>query len=50
MKAQRFAEAFYGCDEWVIPPRKRRPAPEQEVFDVQSIRLREYPADLRRAA
>ena len=50
MKAQRFAEAFHGCDEWVIPPRKRRPAPEQEVFDVQSIRLREYPADLRRAA
>lgn len=24
-KAQRFADAFKGCDEWTVPPRKPRP-------------------------
>lgn len=24
IKAKLFAEAFHGCDEWTIPPRKRR--------------------------
>ncbi|MBN8867361.1 MAG: hypothetical protein J0H98_07390 [Solirubrobacterales bacterium] len=32
-KAQRFADAFKGCDEWTIPPRKPRSmsGPVQEV-------------------
>lgn len=31
-KAQRFADAFKGCDEWTIPPRKSRSRPGS-VFD-----------------
>jgi hypothetical protein len=50
IKAQLFAEAFAGCDEWIVPPRKRRTAPDEVVFDSQAIRLRDYPSDLRRAA
>lgn len=33
-KAQRFADAFKGCDEWTIPPRKRRSVSDT-VFDAQ---------------
>lgn len=33
-KAQRFADAFKGCDEWTVPPRKPRSITES-VFDVQ---------------
>ncbi len=32
-KAQRFADAFKGCDEWTIPPRKARSMSSSE-FDV----------------
>lgn len=49
-KAQRFAAAFEGCDEWTIPPRKRRHTEEESVFDVKAIRIREARTDLRRAA
>jgi len=49
-KAQRFADAFVGCDEWTIPPRKRRRPEEDSIFDVQAIRIREARTDLRRAA
>jgi hypothetical protein len=49
-KAQRFADAFVGCDEWTVPPRKRREREEEMIFDVQSIRIREARTDLRRAA
>lgn len=54
-KAQRFAEAFVGCDEWVIPPRKRRSS-STELFDAESLTVRPLPlppgigADYRRAA
>ena len=34
-KAQRFADAFKGCDEWTIPPRKPRSMSES-VFDAQA--------------
>lgn len=33
-KAQRFADAFNGCDEWTIPPRKPR-SMSSSVFDAQ---------------
>jgi len=33
-KAQRFADAFKGCDEWTIPPRKSR-SMSSSVFDAQ---------------
>jgi hypothetical protein len=33
-KAQRFADAFKGCDEWTIPPRKPR-STTGSVFDAQ---------------
>ncbi len=33
-KAQRFADAFKGCDEWTIPPRKPRSMPSS-VFDAE---------------
>jgi hypothetical protein len=54
MKAQRFAEAFVGCDEWVIPPRKRRRAPVS-LYDTESVTVpplstTEAPRDYRRAA
>ena len=31
-KAQRFADAFKGCEEWTIPPRKPR-SETGSVFD-----------------
>jgi|GEM_PF-1714680 len=34
-KAQRFADAFKGCDEWTIPPRKPR-SMSSSVFDSQA--------------
>ena len=33
-KAQRFADAFKGCDEWTIPPRKPRSMSSTD-FDAQ---------------
>ncbi|MCO5316001.1 MAG: hypothetical protein M9938_07555 [Solirubrobacterales bacterium] len=42
-KARLFAEAFRGCDEWTIPPRKPRrntrpvystPSHRAEIFDL----------------
>ena len=30
-KAQRFADAFKGCDEWTIPPRKPRSMSASEL-------------------
>jgi hypothetical protein len=49
-KAQRFADAFVGCDEWTIPPRKRRRNNEEAFFDIQAVRFRDAQTDLRRAA
>jgi len=49
-KAQRFAEAFAGCDEWTIPPKKRRRQYEESIFDVQALRFQDSRTDLRRAA
>ena len=55
MKAQKFAEAFAGCDEWVIPPRKRR-SNSTELFDAEALSMRPLPtppgirSDYRRAA
>jgi hypothetical protein len=55
MKAQKFAEAFAGCDEWVIPPRKRRSS-STELFDAEALSMRPLPtppgirSDYRRAA
>lgn len=34
-KAQRFADAFKGCEEWTIPPRKSR-SMSSSVFDAQA--------------
>lgn len=54
-KAQQFADAFAGCDEWVIPPRKRR-STSAEVFDAEALTVRPLPIppgiqpDYRRAA
>jgi hypothetical protein len=51
VKAQRFADAFIGIDEWVVPARKRRrQAADPPVFDAQAIRFRDQPTDFRRAA
>ena len=50
MKAQRFAEAFIGCEEWVVPPKKRRRQAPDSIFDAQAIRFQEPAADFRRAA
>ena len=33
-KAQRFADAFKGCEEWTIPPRKPR-SMSSAVFDAE---------------
>ncbi|MBK5110088.1 MAG: hypothetical protein JJE10_01830 [Thermoleophilia bacterium] len=54
LKAQRFAEAFIGCDEWVVPPRKRRRS-QVSLYDAQSLAMPplaspEAPQDYRRAA
>ena len=50
LKAQRFADAFDGCDEWVVPPKKRRRHTPDSIFDVQALRFQESPTDFRRAA
>lgn len=35
-KAQRFADAFAGCDEWIeLPPRRRGLDSDREDFDFQ---------------
>ncbi|MEX0620173.1 MAG: hypothetical protein WD181_01170 [Solirubrobacterales bacterium] len=50
-KAQRFAAAFEGCDEWTIPPRKQRRIEEEALFDAQvDRRVREARTEFRRAA
>jgi hypothetical protein len=49
-KAQRFADAFVGCDQWTVPPRKRRRPVEESIFDAQAVRLQDSHPELRRAA
>ncbi len=50
VKAQLFAEAFRGCDEWVVPPRKPRPS-RQSIFDAnESMRFQGTELDFREAA
>ena len=49
-KAQLFAEAFRGCDEWVVPPRKPRPT-TQDLFDAHApFRFQDVELDFREAA
>ena len=49
LKAQLFAEAFSGIDEWVVPPRKPRPTPES-LFDAHAPRFQDVELDFREAA
>ena len=50
VKAQLFADAFRGCDEWVVPPRKNRPV-TQNLFDANApIRFQDTELDFREAA
>ncbi|MGK2956327.1 MAG: hypothetical protein ACSLFI_11745 [Solirubrobacterales bacterium] len=50
VKAQLFAEAFRGCDEWVVPPRKPRSA-SQSLFDAHApVRFQDTDLDFREAA
>lgn len=46
-KAQRFADAFKGCDEWTIPPRKPR-SMSDSVYDAQALTFdsRAYGAEI----
>jgi len=49
-KAQLFAEAFRGCDEWVVPPRKPR-STTRDLFDANaSFRFQDVELDFREAA
>ena len=48
-KAQLFAEAFRGIDEWVVPPRKPRPTPGS-LFDAHAPRFQDVELDFREAA
>lgn len=49
-KARLFAEAFRGCDEWTIPPRRQRRTAEP-VFNIENHRRAEIvDLDFRRAA
>ncbi len=49
-KAQLFAEAFRGCDEWVVPPRKPRPT-NQNLFDANApLRFPDVELDFHEAA
>lgn len=54
-KAKLFAEAFRGCDEWTIPPRKRRSSGHSiheagAVYDAGSFRSEIVDIDFREAA
>lgn len=50
VKAQLFAEAFRGIDEWVVPPRKPRPA-SRTLFDANApLRIQDVELDFREAA
>lgn len=50
VKAQLFAEAFRGIDEWVVPPRKAR-ATSRTLFDANApVRLQDVELDFREAA
>lgn len=50
VKAQLFADAFRGIDEWVVPPRKPRPV-SQTLFDANApIRIQDVELDFREAA
>ncbi len=49
-KAQLFADAFRGCDEWVVPPRKARPT-TRDLFDANApIRFQDVELDFHEAA
>ena len=48
-KAQLFADAFAGCDEWVVPPRKPRQS-TQALYDVSSYQAQCNGWDTRKAA
>lgn len=48
-KAKLFAEAFRGCEEWTIPPRKRR-STGRPVYDARSYRGEIVDLDFREAA
>ena len=49
VKAQLFAEAFRGIDEWVVPPRKSRPT-SGNLFDAHAPRFQDVELDFREAA
>ncbi len=48
-KAKLFAEAFRGCEEWTIPPRRRRPD-TRPIYDANSYRAEIVDLDFREAA
>ncbi len=48
-KAKLFAEAFRGCDEWTIPPRKRR-STSRPIYEASSYRGEIVDLDFREAA
>lgn len=45
-KAQRFADAFKGCDEWTIPPRKPRPVNDSIDTIASPFDARVYGAEI----
>jgi len=48
-KARLFAEAFRGCDEWTIPPRKPRRS-GRTLYDIDDRQARIVDLDFRQAA
>lgn len=48
-KAKLFAEAFRGCDEWIVPPRKPR-RQTRPVYNFESRRAEIFDLDFRQAA
>ncbi len=49
VKARLFAEAFRGCDEWTIPPRKARRS-SRPVYNVEARRSEIFDLEYRQAA
>jgi len=48
-KAKLFAEAFRGCEEWTVPPRKPR-RNSRYLYDIDSRRADIVDLDFRQAA
>lgn len=48
-KAKLFAEAFRGCDEWTVPPRRQRRS-TRPVYNIDDRRADIFNLDFRQAA